>query len=46
MKYVLLYLLLLSPEMSAKTSYSLIGEGHYSVFLNKIFGLSVSDIVV
>jgi len=45
-KYLLLYLLLLSPEISVKTSYSLSGDFHYSVFLNKVFGLSVADIII
>lgn len=46
MKYLLLYLLLLGPEISVKTSYSLSGDFHYSVYLSKIFGLSVADIIV
>lgn len=32
--------------MSVKTGYSLSGEGHYSVFLNKVFGVSFADIII
>lgn len=46
MKYILLCLLFLSPEISVKTSYSLTGEGHYSVFLNKVLGLSFADMII
>lgn len=46
MKYLLLYLILLSPEGSVRTSYTLTGDFHYSVFLNKVFGLGVADIFI
>lgn len=39
-------MLFLSPEISVKTSYSLAGEGHYSVFLNRVLGLSFADIII
>ena len=32
--------------MSVKTSYALTEGGHYSVFLNKFFGLSFADLIV
>lgn len=46
MKYLLVILLLLSPDGSVKTSYWLTKDFHYSVYMNKLFGLAFSDFII